>query len=151
MSAEVFCFRSIFRRSRRSFSFSFFAFCRRRGHIFCLFPRLLVSRSTLKSSSIQIAIDETYLGDGVATVLGVARTLLVRRLDDEADALRRSCDDGSGDGDAGAVERRAPCAGGVRRQARRAREGRRQHALVAELNGKEKKGFSFPLSVSLST
>ena len=70
----------------------------------------------------------TNLGHRVAAVLGVAGTLLVRRLDDEADA--RSGDDdrrGSGDRDAGAVEACASGPGRRRGQARRPDEGGGEH------------------------
>lgn len=68
---------------------------------------------------------QTNLGNGVAAVLGVARTLLVRRLDDEADA--GGSDDRRSDRDAGAVEAGAARAGRRRGQARRPGEGGGEH------------------------
>ena len=69
---------------------------------------------------------QTNLGHGVAAVLGVAGTLLVRRLDDEADGTRGG-DDRS---DAGAVEAGASGPGRRRGQARRPDEGGGEHGKL---------------------
>ena len=75
---------------------------------FCLpppWPELLLSFVAVVACFVSLRVTHsrprTDLGHGVATVLGVAGTLLVRRLDDEADARssddRRSDDRNTGD------------------------------------------------------
>ena len=107
-----------------AFSFFFFFACRRRGLSFCFHQSAVAP--LLRALFYRATQQTTNLGHRVATVLGVARTLLVRRLDDEADGARG--DDRRSDRDAGAVEAGASGPGRRRGQARRPDEGGGEHS-----------------------
>ena len=105
----------------------FFCFaCRRRGLSFTLFISPTPS-SPNAPCALAPTHQSTNLGHRVAAVLGVARTLLVRRLDDEADGARGGDDRRSA---AGAVEAGASGPGRRRGQARRPDEGGGEHSLL---------------------